>query len=88
MGFPQETEEDFQDTLELVQQVGFDSAYTFVYSVRAGTKAEKLPGHLSDEVKKDRIMRLVALQNEITYAGNKRDVGKVERWLLYTSRCV
>ncbi len=82
VGFPQETEEDFQDTLELVQQVGFDSAYTFVYSVRAGTKAEKLPGHLSDEVKKDRIMRLVALQNEITYAGNKRDVGKVERVLI------
>lgn len=82
VGFPGETEEDFQATLSLVEQVGFDSAFTFVYSIRRGTKAEKMPGHLSDEVKQRRIVELVAKQGEITYEKNRKRVGKIETVLV------
>ncbi len=66
VGFPTETEEDFLDTLSLVEEVGYASAFTFVYSRRNGTVADKMDGQISDDVKKDRIMRLVALCNEET----------------------
>lgn len=66
VGFPTETEQDFQDTLELVKKVGFSSAFTFVYSRRKGTVADKMEGQVSEDIKKDRIMRLVELCNEQT----------------------
>ena len=66
VGFPTETEEDFQATLELVKEAKFCTAFTFVYSRRSGTKAAEMEGQISEEVKKDRIMRLVELVNSQT----------------------
>ena len=64
VGFPGETEEDFLDTVSLVEKVGYDGAFTFVYSPREGTKAAEMEDQVPPEVKKDRIMRLVDIQNE------------------------
>ncbi|MBR2617212.1 MAG: tRNA (N6-isopentenyl adenosine(37)-C2)-methylthiotransferase MiaB [Clostridia bacterium] len=66
VGFPGETEEDFLDTMKLVEAVRYLNAFTFVYSRRKGTVADKMENQVSEDVKKDRIMRLIALQNEIT----------------------
>src|SRR5205814_987099 len=57
VGFPGETENDFRETLEVVEEVGFDSAFTFVYSPRAGTEAAAMPDQVPDEVKRERIER-------------------------------
>lgn len=66
VGFPTETEEDFQATLSLVKEAGFSTAFTFVYSKRSGTAAAEMEGQISEEVQKDRIMRLVELVNSQT----------------------
>lgn len=66
VAFPGETEDDFSQTLALVKTVGYDSAFTFVYSPRTGTRAAGLPGRVAPEVSKDRLGRLIALQEEIT----------------------
>ena len=66
VGFPGEEEEDFLDTLSLLSQVRFDSAFTFMYSSRKGTKAANLEDDVSAEVKKERLDRLMDLQNEIS----------------------
>lgn len=66
VGFPGEREEDFQDSLSLLAQVQFDSAYTFMYSSRKGTKAADLGDELSAEIKKERLDRLMDLQDEIS----------------------
>ena len=65
VGFPTETEEDFLETLKVVNEIEYDGAFTFVYSKRNGTKASEMDGQVDEEVKKDRIMRLVDRQNEI-----------------------
>jgi len=65
VGFPTETEEDFLDTVDLVKKVGFAGAFTFVYSRRKGTPADKMDGQIPEDVSKDRIMRLIDLQNSI-----------------------
>ena len=66
VGFPGETEEDFLDTMDLVRKVRYHNAFTFVYSPRKGTVAASMPDQIPYAVKKDRITRLIALQNEIT----------------------
>ncbi|MDE5547512.1 MAG: MiaB/RimO family radical SAM methylthiotransferase, partial [Clostridia bacterium] len=66
VGFPTETEEEFCETLSLVKEAGFSSAFTFIYSPRTGTKAAEMEGRISDEVSKDRITRLIALVNSQT----------------------
>ena len=66
VGFPTETEEDFQATLDLVKQARFATAFTFVYSRRSGTVAANMEGQIPEEVQKDRIMRLVELVNAQT----------------------
>ena len=76
VGFPTETEEDFQDTLRLVREAGFATAFTFVYSPRSGTAAAAMDGQISDEVKKDRIMRLVELVNSQTREKSAAYLGK------------
>ena len=76
VGFPTETEEEFSETLSLVKEVGFCGAFTFVYSPRAGTKAAVMDGQIDAETKKDRIMRLVDLQNAINRADSEKYVGK------------
>ena len=76
-GFHDETEEDFQETLSLMREVGFDSSFMFKYSERPGTYASKhLPDNVPEEVKIDRLNRMIALQNELSLASNQRDVGK------------
>lgn len=76
-GFHDETEEDFQETLSLMREVGFDSAFMFKYSERPGTFASKhLPDNVPEEVKIDRLNRMIALQNELSAESNRRDVGK------------
>ena len=82
VGFPGETEEDFQQTLKLVKEVEYDSAFMFMYSTRKGTIAEKMDGHISQDVKKDRFNRLMELANEISAKKNKAYFGKTEQVLV------
>ena len=77
VGFPGETEEDFSETLDLVKRVRYDSAYTFKFSKRSGTKADTMPDQVDDDVKTDRILRLLDIQNTITYEINQSQVGKI-----------
>lgn len=76
VGFPGETEEDFEETLSLVKEVGFDAAYTFIYSKRSGTPAAKMEGQVPLDVKKARLNRLMAVQNENSLKRNEEMVGK------------
>lgn len=76
VGFPYEEEEDFQDTLDIVRRVKYSSAFTFVYSIRRGTKAATMP-QVPPEVSKDRITRLIAEQNKITKLLSKEYEGNV-----------
>lgn len=76
VGFPYETEEDFLDTMDIVEKVRFSTAFTFIYSVRKGTKAAEMP-QIPYEIKQNRIKRLIARQNEITEEISKEYVGNV-----------
>ena len=76
VGFPTETEEDFQSTLDVVKKADYSGAFTFVYSRRSGTVADKMDGQIDDETKKDRIMRLVELQNFVNRAQSPAYNGK------------
>ena len=76
VGFPTETEEDFQATLELVKKVGYSSAFTFVYSKRKGTVAAEMQGQIEEEVSKNRIMRLIELVNSQTREQTQAYIGK------------
>lgn len=76
-GFHDESEEDFQQTLSLMREVGFDSSFMFKYSERPGTLASKtMPDNIAEEVKIDRLNRMIALQNELSAQSNRRDIGK------------
>lgn len=77
VGFPGETEEDFNDTLDLIRKVEFDSAFTFIYSVRKGTPAEKYEDHISEEVKHRRFTRLVDAVNTSAAKKNSEMEGKI-----------
>lgn len=76
VGFPYETEEDFLDTMDIVEKVRFSTAFTFIYSVRKGTKAAEMP-QIPYEIKQNRIKRLIARQNEITEEISKDYIGNV-----------
>lgn len=76
VGFPTETEDDFLDTVKLVEDMKFDGAFTFVYSKREGTKAATMDGQIDPEVQKGRIMRLVEIQNEVNRKQSLLYVGK------------
>lgn len=76
-GFHNESEEDFAQTLSLMKEVGFDSAFMFKYSERPGTLASRtMPDNIPEEVKIERLNRMIALQNELSLASNKADIGK------------
>lgn len=77
VGFPGETEEDFRDTLEVVEQVGYDQAYMFMYSVREGTRAARMKDQIPEEVKKERFQRLLDLQKAKSLERNQAMIGKV-----------
>ncbi len=76
VGFPSETEEEFEETVSLVREVKFASAFTFVYSRRTGTKAAEMPDQIPEEVQKERIMRLVETVNAQTRELSAGYVGK------------
>jgi tRNA-2-methylthio-N6-dimethylallyladenosine synthase len=82
VGFPGETEDDFRETLEVVEEVGFDGAYTFVYSPRQGTEAATSPDQVPDEVKHERIERLVETAQRVAHARNQERIGRVEEVLV------
>jgi tRNA-2-methylthio-N6-dimethylallyladenosine synthase len=84
VGFPGETEEDFQATLDVVRQARFSSAFTFQYSKRPGTPAADLPGQLPKQVVQERYERLVELQNDIGWQENKKLVGRKVELLVAT----
>lgn len=76
-GFHDETEEDFQQTLDLMREVGFDSSFMFKYSERPGTLAARtMPDNVPEDVKIERLNRMIALQNELSAASNRRDIGR------------
>lgn len=76
-GFHSETEEDFLETLSLMREVGFDSSFMFKYSERPGTLAARtMPDNVPEEVKIERLNRMIALQNELSLESNRRDIGK------------
>lgn len=76
-GFHNESEEDFQQTLSLMEEVGFDSSFLFKYSERPGTFASKhLPDNIPEDVKIERLNRMIELQNRLSLANNKKDIGK------------
>ncbi|HRY12801.1 MAG TPA: tRNA (N6-isopentenyl adenosine(37)-C2)-methylthiotransferase MiaB [Syntrophomonadaceae bacterium] len=82
VGFPGETEEDFEATLDMVRQVRFDAAFTFMYSIRSGTRAATMPGQVDPTIKKDRLLRLNELQYGIALDLNRSLEGKVEEVLV------
>ncbi|HHU92579.1 MAG TPA: tRNA (N6-isopentenyl adenosine(37)-C2)-methylthiotransferase MiaB [Halanaerobiaceae bacterium] len=82
VGFPGETEEDFQETIDLVKEVRFDSAFTFIYSPRTGTPASKMEEQIPEDIKKERLSRLMALQNQISLEKNQAELGKVVEVLI------
>jgi tRNA-2-methylthio-N6-dimethylallyladenosine synthase len=82
VGFPGETEDDFRETLEAVEEVGFDGAFTFVYSPRAGTEAAAMDEQIPDDVKRDRIERLIDAVQRIAAARNAERVGGIEEVLV------
>ncbi|MEV5751954.1 tRNA (N6-isopentenyl adenosine(37)-C2)-methylthiotransferase MiaB [Actinoallomurus sp. NPDC052308] len=76
VGFPGETEEDFEQTLHVVREARFAGAFTFQYSKRPGTPAAEMAGQVPKEVVQERYERLIALQEEISWAENKKQLGR------------
>ncbi len=79
VGFPGESEEDFEATLSALEEVRFDSVFSFNYSPRKGTRAEKMPNHISEDIKKERMGRLLELQQRISSENNAKLVGRCVR---------
>jgi tRNA-2-methylthio-N6-dimethylallyladenosine synthase len=82
VGFPGETDDDFRETLEVVEEVGYDGAFTFVYSPRAGTEAAAMAEQVPDEVKRERIEQLVEVVQRVAAERNAGRVGMVEEVLV------
>ncbi len=82
VGFPGETEEDFQDTVDVVKKCGFDSSFTFIYSKRSGTPASKYPDEVPEEVVKDRFDRLLAVCKEESEKAAEKLTGKTAEVLV------
>ena len=82
VGFPGESDEDFEQTLSLVEEAGFDGAYTFVYSPRYDTEAASLPGQVPEELKRERIERLIELVQKLAREKNRARIGSTEQVLV------
>jgi tRNA-2-methylthio-N6-dimethylallyladenosine synthase len=82
VGFPGETEDDFRATLEAVEEVRFDGAFTFIYSPRRGTEAADMAGQVPDEVKHERIERLIDVVQRVAHERNQERIGRVEEVLV------
>jgi tRNA-2-methylthio-N6-dimethylallyladenosine synthase len=82
VGFPGETEDDFRETLEVVEEVGYDGAYPFVYSPRQGTEAAASSDQVPEEAKRDRIERLVEVVQRVAHERNRERIARVEEVLV------
>ena len=82
VGFPGETERDFEETVEVVEEVGYDGAFTFVYSPRSGTEAATMPDQVPEDVKRERIERLIDVVQRIAHERNQERIGRVEEVLV------
>jgi tRNA-2-methylthio-N6-dimethylallyladenosine synthase len=82
VGFPGETDDDFEQTLEVVEEARYDSAFTFIFSPRAGTEAATMPDQVPDEVKHARLERLVETVQRVAATRNAERVGRVEEVLV------
>jgi tRNA-2-methylthio-N6-dimethylallyladenosine synthase len=82
VGFPGETEEDFEQTVSAVEEVGYDSAFTFVFSARQGTEAATMPDQVPEEAKRDRIERLIEAVQRVAAKRNRARIGGVEEVLV------
>jgi tRNA-2-methylthio-N6-dimethylallyladenosine synthase len=82
VGFPGEEEDDFNQTLDLIQKVQFDDLFSFKYSPRKGTRAAQFEGQVEEKIKQDRLMILQGIQKEITFQKNQALVGSVEEILV------
>lgn len=82
VGFPGETEEDFQDTLDVVRQIQFENSFMFMYSIRRGTRAATMEAQIDEAVKKDRLQRLIDVQTICSLEESKTYVGKTFRVLV------
>ena len=81
VGFPGETEEDFEGTLEALRRIRYDMIYSFIYSPRKGTPAAEMPDQVPNNVQSERFNRLLALQNDIAYEINQKHMGQTIRVL-------
>jgi len=82
VGFPGETESEFEETVRAVAEVGYDGAFTFVYSPRQGTEASTMPDQVPEEVKQDRIQQLIEVVQLIAERRNRERVGRIEEVLV------
>jgi len=82
VGFPNETDEDFEATLDIIKRVKYDNIYSFIYSRRSGTKAAEMSDFTSDEVKSQRMRKLLEVQREISSENYKRFIGRKMRVLV------
>jgi tRNA-2-methylthio-N6-dimethylallyladenosine synthase len=82
VGFPGETEGDFRQTLEVVEEVGYDSAFTFVFSPRQGTEAATMPDQVPENLKRERIERLIELCQRVARERNETRIGREEEVLV------
>jgi tRNA-2-methylthio-N6-dimethylallyladenosine synthase len=82
VGFPGESDQDFQDTLSLLDKADFDTAYTFLYSSRSGTKAAKMPDQLDRNTKNERLQMLMDKQNPISLAKNEQLIGTIQEVMI------
>ena len=82
VGFPGETDDDFRETLSAVEEIGFDGAFTFVYSPRAGTEAAGMADQVPEEVKQARIEELIDVVQRVAAARNAERVGRIEEVLV------
>lgn len=77
VGFPDENDRDFEDTIDLIKTVEYDQAFTFIYSVRPGTLAAKMQNQVPDDLKNERLQRLIEVQNEISLKKNKKYLNRI-----------
>ncbi|MBQ2251593.1 MAG: TRAM domain-containing protein, partial [Clostridia bacterium] len=82
VGFPGESEEDFDGTLDMLERVGYDNIYSFIYSKRRGTKAAVMPNQIPEKVKKERFARMLEKQNAISNGKNNVYLGTVQKVLV------
>ena len=82
VGFPGETEEDFEDTLDVVKKVNFEQVYMFIYSRRVGTPGDKMQNQISEEIKHKRFDRLKALFESQIEQNNQKYIGTVQKVLV------